>query len=149
MDIDINSPYFACTNENNTSGTDNETYTNCQIIIGYSQNHSIPIIFFIFAVAGLILNLLLIIDYYRKKNSNTSRKQSSMKKLFTVLPVLDCITCIYWILSCSIFWRAQVINDHEVVCTILSILYLSGVILVIAAILFLYFLTTWIEAILP
>ena len=124
MDIDINSPYFACTDGNFTSSKDNATYTNCHTIIGYSQNHSVPVIFMIFSVVGLILNLLLIIDYYRKRNTSSSRKQSSMKKLFTVLPILDCITCIYWILSCSIFWRAQVINDHEIICTILSILYL-------------------------
>lgn len=124
MDIDINSPYFACTDGNSTNSKDNATYTNCHTIIGYSQNHSVPVIFMIFSVVGLILNLLLIIDYYRKRNTSSSRKQSSMKKLFTVLPILDCITCIYWILSCSIFWRAQVINDHEILCTILSILYL-------------------------
>ena len=124
MDIFVNSPYFACSNETKSNNTVNGSYTNCETIIGYSQNHSIPVIFLIFAVVGLFLNLLLIIDYFRKKNSNSSRKQSSMKKLFTVLPVLDCITCIYWILSCSIFWRAQVINDREIICFILSILYL-------------------------
>lgn len=121
--MDINDDYFACSSENSTNGTE-KNITKCAIIIGHSQNHSVPVIFLIFAVVGLILNLLLIIDYYKKKNNNSSRKQSSMKKLFTVLPVLDCITCIYWILSCSIFWRAQVINDHEIICTILSILYL-------------------------
>ena len=124
MANNISNPYFACTNGNITNSTDNETYPDCKTIIGYSLNQSVPVIFLILAVVGLILNLLLIIDYFRKKNTNSSRKQSSMKKLFTVLPVLDCITCIYWILSCSIFWRAQVINDNPTICTILSILYL-------------------------
>lgn len=81
MDIDINSPYFACTDGNSTNSKDNATYTNCHTIIGYSQNHSVPVIFMIFSVVGLILNLLLIIDYYRKRNTSSSRKQSSMKKL--------------------------------------------------------------------
>ena len=115
------------TSIDNTTET-NETidvYPECDILIGYSENGYVPSIFLILSAIGLILNLCLIIDFFRKKPQNSSRKQSSMKKLFTVLPVLDCITCVYWILSSSIFWKAEVIKDHENICFGLSILYLS------------------------
>ena len=103
----------------------NASFPECDIIIGYSENEYVPAVFLVLSVIGLILNLCLIIDYFRKKSQNSSRKQSSMKKLFNVLPVLDCITCVYWILSSSIFWRAEVIKKHENICFSLSILYVS------------------------
>ena len=119
--------------QNGTSLLDNadeanktdDIYPDCDILIGYSDNGYVPAVFLIMSVIGLILNLYLIIDFFRKKSQNSSRKQSSMKKLFTVLPVLDSITCIYWILSSSIFWKAQIIKDNENTCLCLSILYLS------------------------
>ena len=111
-------------NIKNTSKT-NTSFPECDVIIGYSENGYVPAVFLVLSVIGLILNLYLIIDYFRKKSQNSSRKQSSMKKLFNVLPVLDCITCLYWILSSSFFWRAEVIKQHENICFSLSILYIS------------------------
>ena len=120
---------YYCLNESeiyiNNSNTTNDSYPECDILIGYSENGYVPLVFLILAVIGLILNLYLIIDYFRKKTQNSSRKQSSMKKLFNVLPILDCITCIYWILSSSIFWKAEIIKNHENICFSLSILYIS------------------------
>ena len=120
---------YYCLSENeifiNNSNTTNTSYPECNVIIGYSENGYVPAVFLILSVIGLILNLYLIIDYFRKKSQNSSRKQSSMKKLFNVLPVLDCITCLYWILSSSIFWKAEVIKNHENICFSLSILYIS------------------------
>ena len=104
---------------------DNETFANCKTIIGYSFNPHVPIIFLLFSIIGLILNLLLIIDFIRKKNGNSSRKQSSMKKLFVVLPILDSIASLYWILSSAVFWEAERINNNIELCSFLSILYLS------------------------
>lgn len=112
-------------NTSNISETTNKTFPSCDIIIGYSENYNVPAIFLVLSVIGLILNLYLIFDYFRKRSQNSSRKQSSMKKLFTVLPVLDCITCIYWILSSSYFWKAEVIKDHTSLCFCLSILNIS------------------------
>jgi len=111
-------------NIKNTNKT-NTSFPECDVIIGYSENGYVPAVFLVLSVIGLILNLYLIIDYFRKKSQNSSRKQSSMKKLFNVLPVLDCITCLYWILSSSFFWRAEVIKQHENICFSLSILYIS------------------------
>ena len=117
----INDTEKSLYSNNNT----NDTYPDCEIIIGYSENGYVPAVFLVLSVTGLILNLYLIIDYFRKKSGGSSRKQSSMKKLFNVLPVLDSITCVYWILSSSIFWKAEVIKNHINVCLCFSILYIS------------------------
>ena len=117
--------HFNCTDDQELQQySNNHTFADCDRLIGYSKNENIPAIFLVISVIGFILNLLLIIDYYRRRNNNSSRKQSSMKKLFTVLPVLECITCIYWILSCSIFWKAKVMEEHHTICSLLSIFYL-------------------------
>ena len=118
----INFDYFNCT----TNDSDNfSKIRNCNTYIGYSYNSFIPIVFLLFGIAGFILNLLLIIDFCKKKNSNNSRKQSSMKKLFVILPILDSITSFYWIISCSFFWDAKRIRDWYKLCSGISITYLS------------------------
>ena len=48
-----------------------------------------------------------------------------MKKLFAILPVLECITSIYWIISSVAFKRAQNIFDHKNFCATLSIIYFT------------------------
>ena len=118
----IEPSYFNCTTNDSDDFND---VRNCDTIIGYSYNSSVPIVFLIFGLAGFILNFILIIDFCRKKNSNSSRKQSSMKKLFVILPILDSITSIYWIISCSFFWNAQRIRDWSLLCSGLSLTYLS------------------------
>ncbi len=112
--------YFDCTNNN-----ENKTLISCDILIGHSYDENVPAVFLVSAIIGLILNIVLFIDFYRKKNNNNSRKQSSMKKLFAVLPVLDGITCIYWIISCSFFYKAERIRDYEGLCVSISIMYLT------------------------
>ena len=112
-------------NISNFECTVNLTFDSCDTIIGYSYNSSVPAIFLVLSIAGLILNLILIINYFRQSNSNSSRKQSSMKKLFLVLPILDSITCLYWIFSSSFFWHAKRIEDNIEICSALSIIYLS------------------------
>ena len=122
-------PNYRCDNSAELSYT-NETINNddivkCSTLIGYSYNRFVPILFLIISIIGLILNLLLIRDYIKKKSKNQSRKQSSMKKLFAVFPFLDCITSIYWIISSSIFRNAGIIANHVLPCRILSIIYFS------------------------
>ena len=117
----LNKENFNCIKDDSISSYNRK----CTTIIGYSYNASVPIVFFIFGAVGLILNLILVINFCRTKNSNNSRKQSSMKKLFVVLPILDSITSLYWILSCAIFWKAERIKDWSGLCFGLSITYLS------------------------
>ena len=118
----IQKEFFEC--QNYTESNESINLVDCNAIIGYSENPSVPVVFLIFSVIGLILNVILIIDFIRQRNNNKSRKQSSMKKLFVVLPILDSITCIYWILSCAIFWRADKFQEYYHLSIFLCILYL-------------------------
>ena len=111
---------FGCKNKG-----ENSSLISCDILIGHSYTASVPAIFLACAIIGLILNIALFINFYRKKNNNNSRKQSSMKKLFAVLPVLDGLTCIYWIISCSLFYKAERIREHDIICESISLLYLT------------------------
>ena len=104
----------------------NYTSVDCETIIGYSRNRFIPILFVLISITGLILNLFIIIrDILTRKNSTNSRKQSSMKQLFSTLPILDAITCLYWIISSAIFYKAKQIQKYNKFCTSLSIIYFS------------------------
>ena len=114
----IKSEHFNCSNIDLNK-------VNCSTIIGYSFSPQVPAAFLVLSIAGLILNCILIIDFCRQKSINSSRKQSSMKKLFLILPILDSITCCYWIVSESFFWHAERINDYIEICSGLSILYIS------------------------
>ena len=126
----INYSYFTCNNSpnytenniNNNTNNTNYTYVNCDSFIGNTFSESIPISSLVISIIGLILNLLLIKDFIIKRSFN-SRKQSSMKKLFTVLPVLECITSIYWIISSTLFKKAEYICNKPIFCFILSITY--------------------------
>ena len=126
----INYSYFTCNNslnntENNINNNTNNTnyiYVNCDSFIGNTFSEYIPISSLVISIIGLILNLLLIKDFIIKRSFN-SRKQSSMKKLFTVLPVLECITSIYWIISSTLFKKAEYICNKPIFCFILSITY--------------------------
>ena len=97
----------------------------CDTIIGYSRNEFIPVVFLVISIIGLILNIILIRDFISKINNSNSRKQSSMKKLFAVMPILDSITSIYWIISSIIFWKAERIDKYQESCSALSIIYFS------------------------
>ena len=121
----INEDYFRCNNNITSIFPDNENnYVKCNALIGYSYNDAVPISFLIIAIIGFVLNILLIKDFIVKTNTS-NRKQSSMKKLFTVLPVLDSITSLYWIISAVAFRNAQKIYDHRGGCAFLSVIYFS------------------------
>ena len=122
----INDDYYQCYKKDSTDSfyTKDSKYINCDALIGYSYNSAVPISFLVIAIIGLVLNFLLIRDFIIKSNTS-SRRQSSMKKLFAALPVLDCITSIYWIVSSVAFRKVQNICDHKNLCAFLSIIYFS------------------------
>ena len=103
----------------------NETCIKCDTVIGYSRNEFIPVVFLVISIIGFILNFILIRDFISKNINTNSLKQSSMKKLFAVLPILDSITSVYWIISCSAFWKAEVIANYQPHCSALSIIYFA------------------------
>ena len=123
--INRNETYFKCNpTHNDTNITEEEEYVPCNTYIGHSESEMAPISFLVISLLGLILNLILIKDIIIKSNAS-SRKQSSMKKLFAVLPILDCITSIYWLISSLVFKNAQEINNKQIGCWFLSIIYFS------------------------
>ena len=116
--------YVNVTNDNISISYGNHTYVNCDTFIGKSFHKSIPISCLVIAIIGLLLNLILIKDFIIK-TTNSSRKQSSMKKLFTILPVLECLTSIYWILSSTLFKKTEEICTKSLYRFILSVVYFT------------------------
>ena len=125
--------YYYCKENDSLNLTNNteknyadciSSYVDCESLIGLSYNEKVPYVFLIISIIGLILNILLIKDFIIKTN-NSNRKQSSMKKLFTVLPILDTITSIYWIISSTVFRKALIIKNQKNSCRALSIIYFS------------------------
>ena len=113
--------YSFLTNDNNVT-----SYGSCDLRIGRSSKRFTSICFFILSVAGLILNLIIIVrDCLQKRNVNGSRKESSMKKLFAIIPVLDGLASIYWMISSSVFATANLISKFRGYCFAAAIVYLT------------------------
>ena len=122
----IENEYFSCNNSKDSKNNNNtNNLIDCKTLIGYSTYDISPILFLIISIIGFLLNLLLIKSFLIKRNSQQSRKQSSMKKLLSILPILDCINSLYWIISSIKFSNAESINENKIFCTSLSIIYFS------------------------
>ena len=108
------------------SNDDNNSTIACIIGIGHSvdsiQSYAITAI----SGLGLLSNVFLIFNLCisQKKNKKNAKK-GSMKILFEILPIFDCFSAIYWILSSIKFNSAKRINEDRRICSYLSILYLS------------------------
>ena len=100
----------------------NKELIDCDTRIGYSGTELIYVAFLIIATIGLVLNIILLRDFFKKGIEN-SRKQSSMKKLFATLPILDSITCIYWLISAGAFYNSKKIEKYSGYCFALSVVY--------------------------
>ena len=96
---------------------------NCDTRIGYSNNEYIYVLFLVISIIGLVANILLLRDFFSKKGNESSRKQSSMKKLFATLPILDSITCVYWLISAGAFYKSERIKNFSGCCYALSVIY--------------------------
>ncbi len=126
----IEESFFDCSenisNEtiNNTNNS-NYNFTDCDSFLGNTTDPIFPYVTFSISLIGFILNAILILKYFICKEKDNSRKQSSMKLLFTLLYVLDCITSLYWMISSIIFKQAYYINKYYIYCFILSIVYFT------------------------
>lgn len=123
-------------NENNTENAINSLFhkfifatneeqkgVDCNRHIGFSERDYSSVIFFLLSMGGLILNIIVL--YRSKSNSKGSRKESSMKKLFSIITFLDCLISIYWMISSSFFVKALWIKKHRSICTIVSMIYIT------------------------
>ena len=71
----------------------------CDLKIGLFLSKYSPIILIILSSLGFISNLIVFINFLIKSKKNKEKStRNTMKKLFAVLQVLDCIQSVYWIL---------------------------------------------------
>ena len=78
------------------------------------------------SIIGFTLNLIFLIFQFlrikRKKKKNV--RKNSMRQLFQILPLFDCISSVYWIISSFIFVQARDIKNDIGFCTGLAFLYI-------------------------
>ena len=124
----INSTLFYCIESNTTSNTNNTNNTNineeidiiddCSTYIGFGSKIGVNAIRSL-SIIGFTLNFVFLIfqnlRLRRKKKKN--RRKNSMRKLFQILPLFDCITSIYWIISSFYFVQARDIKNNLDLCS--------------------------------
>ena len=97
----------------------------CDLKIGLFLSKYSPIILIILSSLGFISNLIVFINFLIKSKKNKEKStRNTMKKLFAVLQVLDCIQSVYWILSSISFQTANDIKNNITFCSILSLTYI-------------------------
>ena len=128
----VNETLFNCTEEiiNNISDI-NETIEEIDILIkcstniGYCKKNGVYGIRAL-SIIGFLLNFIFLIFQFlrikRKKRKN--QRKNSMRQLFQILPLFDCITSIYWIISSFKFPKAIDIRNNVNFCAGLAFLYI-------------------------
>ena len=113
---------FNCTENIN----DNSEIVNCEIQIGFSSKAYHKVIFVILSLIGVILDIILFIDFLitkiKKVKRNKNRNYGSMKPLFRILSILDFITSLYWLISSTALSTVKDIKENSL-CKFLSFLY--------------------------
>ena len=118
---------FICdyNNSNFSNDINNNSLISCWIQIGHSGTIIQSYIIFTLSSLGLLCNTILIFNIcIKSKNNKKSGEKGSMRKIFQILPIFDCFSAIYWIISSIKFQKAEQINNDKKMCSILSILYL-------------------------
>jgi len=129
--MDINQTFFDCieTNISNSNSNNNieevDILDDCSTYIGFgSESGAIAIK--VVSIIGFVLNFIFLIFQHlkikRKKKNN--RRKNSMRRLFQILPLFDCITSAYWIISSFYFTQARDIKNNPQFCSGLSTFYL-------------------------
>ena len=97
----------------------------CDLKIGLFFSKNTPLILTILSSLGFLSNFIVIINFLFKSKKNSEKStRNTMKKLFIVLQVLDCIQSIYWIISSLLFQTANDIKNNIQFCSILSLTYI-------------------------
>ena len=119
---------FECkeTNSNNSNYTEEiDILDDCSTYIGFGSEIGAYSILAL-SILGFLINIIFLIFQHlriRRKKKNSQRK-ISMRKLFQMLPLFDCITSLYWIISSLHFVQARDIQNNKNFCSCLSIFYL-------------------------
>ena len=120
----INEKYFTC---NSTDSTDiHESINNCENQIGYTTNYIGELSFKIISLLGFVSNFLLVCYYciYKGKKEKKNRKKTSMRRLFGILPIIDCLISIYWVISSFVFEKLSKIQANYRFCSLISLFYI-------------------------
>lgn len=97
----------------------------CDLKIGLFLSKNSPLVLTVISSLGFLSNFIVIINFLIKSRKNKEKStRNTMKKLFAVLQVLDCIQSIYWILSSLLFQTANDIKNNIPFCSILSLIYI-------------------------
>ena len=97
----------------------------CELKIGLFLSNKSPIILIVISSLGFLSNFFVLLAFLIKSRKNKEKStRNTMKKLFAVLQVLDCIQSIYWILSSLFFQTANDIKNNITLCSILSLIYI-------------------------
>ena len=97
----------------------------CELKIGLFLSNKSPIILIVISSLGFLSNFIVLLAFLIKLRKDKEKStRNTMKKLFAVLQVLDCIQSIYWILSSLLFQTANDIKNNITLCSILSLIYI-------------------------
>ena len=99
---------------------------NCETQIGFTSQSYHKMIFIILSSLGLILGIILFIDFVvhkiKKLKKNKSRTVGSMKLYFRILTIINFISSLYWFLSSIALSKAKDIKNNNL-CKPLSFVY--------------------------
>ena len=127
--MEINKIFFDCIEANvsitNNNSEEIDILDDCSTYIGFGSESGV-IAIKVLSIIGFVLNFIFLIFQHlkikRKKKKN--RRKNSMRKLFQILPLFDCITSLYWIISSFYFVQARDIKNNPQFCSGLSTFYL-------------------------
>ena len=122
MSSTFNKTYFSC-----IESTDNNSVhiiNRCDTYIGYGPKGGLYAIR-VLSIISLILNFFfLIFQFIRIKGKKIKNKRkTTMRILFQIIPIFDCIISIYWIISSFTFSQAIDIKNNSNFCIVLSTFY--------------------------
>jgi len=121
MSNGFNESYFNCIEEKEKI---KNIFQNCDTYIGYGKKGALYTIRAL-SIISLILNLFFLIFQFIKirRKAKNNRRKTTMRALFQILPLFDCIISVYWIISSFYFSKARDIKNNMGFCTFLSVFY--------------------------
>ena len=100
---------------------------NCETQIGFTTESYHRIIFIILSLLGIILGIIIFVDFIihkikKSKSSQKNKKYGSMKIFFRILSVLDFLSSLYWFISAIALSKVKDIKEKSL-CKPLSFIY--------------------------